>query len=310
MPSLRHQALARVVPRLRGVAPLESARAERAKVLEMQAAADPALPTGAVRQFERDYAVTTTAAPFPIHVIRPRGRRPKTTVYYLHGGAYVAPADPLHVRYAVRLATELDAEVVLPDYPLAPRHDWRASHHLMLHDLAERCATQDRVVIVGDSAGGGLALALAQSLRDQGGATAGTVSHLLLLSPCVDLTTSTPATYDLDDRDPWLSIDKLELYAEWWAGTPSDLGRPEVSPALGDLAGLPPTLMLCGTRDLLVPGCRLLADRAAALPQSPDDPADGWELTYLEAPDLIHVFALMPIPEAQTAWRHTTEFLR
>lgn len=310
MPSLRHQALARVVPRLRGVAPLESARAERAKVLEMQAAADPALPTGAVRQFERDYAVTTTAAPFPIHVIRPRGRRPRTTVYYLHGGAYVAPADPLHVRYAVRLATELDAEVVLPDYPLAPRHDWRASHHLMLHDLAERCATQDRVVIVGDSAGGGLALALAQSLRDQGGATAGTVSHLLLLSPWVDLTTSTPATYDLDDRDPWLSIDKLELYAEWWAGTPSDLGRPEVSPALGDLAGLPPTLMLCGTRDLLVPGCRLLADRAAALPQSPDDPADGWELTYLEAPDLIHVFALMPIPEAQTAWRHTTEFLR
>ncbi len=59
--------------------------------------------------------------------------------------------------------------------------------------------------------------------------------------------------------------------------------------------------MFCGTRDLLVPGCRLLADRAAAA---------GWPLTYLEAPDLIHVFPLLPIPEASTAWRHTEEFLR
>ena len=62
--------------------------------------------------------------------------------------------------------------------------------------------------------------------------------------------------------------------------------------------------MICGSRDLLVPGCRLLADRAAAL-----RPGE-WHLTYLEAPDLIHVFPLMPIPEARTAWRHVKEFLR
>jgi acetyl esterase/lipase len=60
--------------------------------------------------------------------------------------------------------------------------------------------------------------------------------------------------------------------------------------------------MFCGTRDLLVPGCRLLADRAAA---------SDWELTYLEAPGLLHVFPLLPfIPEARAAHRHTVEFLR
>ena len=44
-------------------------------------------------------------------------------------------------------------------------------------------------------------------------------------------------------------LSKLDAYAGWWAGSPDDLGRPEVSPALGDLSGLPPALMFCGTRD-------------------------------------------------------------
>lgn len=300
MPSLRHQALAYVVPRMRGAVPLDSPEQERSRLEACQAEADRALPTKGIRRFERRFEVTTTDAPFPVHVIRPRGRRPRATVYYVHGGGYVAPADPLHTKYALRLAEVLDAEVVVPDYPLAPGDDWRASHDVLLDDIAARCESQDRVLLAGDSAGGGIALALAQSLRDRGGAQP---SELVLLSPWVDLTTSTPETYDLDAIDPWLQITKLDLYAEWWAGRPEDLARHEVSPALGDLAGLPRTLMICGTRDLLVPGCRLLADRAAAL-----DPGQ-WDLTYLEAPDLIHVFPLMPIPEAGTAWRHTLEFL-
>jgi acetyl esterase/lipase len=155
------------------------------------------------------------------------------------------------------------------------------------------------VVLSGESAGGGMALALAETLRDRGGPQP---ERLLLLSPWVDLTTSTPETKALDAVDPWLFIGKLYAYADWWAGTPEDLGRPEVSPALGRLDGLPPALMFGGTRDLLMPGCRLLADRAAA---------SDWELTYLESPGLLHVFPLLPfIPEARRAHRQTLEFLR
>ena len=94
---------------------------------------------------------------------------------------------------------------------------------------------------------------------------------------------------------------KLRAYADWWAGSTADVTRPEVSPGLGDLAGLPPTLMFCGTRDLLVPGCRLLARRAAQA---------GWDLTYVEEPGLIHVYPLLPLlPEARGAWRTTLDFL-
>ena len=103
-------------------------------------------------------------------------------------------------------------------------------------------------------------------------------------------------------RDTWLFLGKLRAYAQWWAGSAEDLARPEVSPGLADLSGLPPTLMFCGTRDTLAPGCRLLARRAAEA---------GWPLEYVEVPDLIHVFPLLPlVPEARVAWHHTLEFLR
>jgi monoterpene epsilon-lactone hydrolase len=301
VPSLLHELYAYAVPRRRGAGELDDVAAERAGVEVEHARPElvfRTLPTGLVPGFARRYDVGTRRVPFPVHTIRPRGQRPRTTVYYLHGGGYVSPADAVHVRYATRLARHLDAEVVLPFYPLAPEHTWRDSHDALVDDVAEHTARQDRVVLVGDSAGGGLGLAVAQSLRDRGSTPP---SQLVLHSPWVDLTSSTPQTRVLDAVDPWLFLSKLTAYAGWWAGDPADLGRPEVSPGLGDLGGLPPTLVTCGTRDLLVPGCRLLADRAAAA---------GWPLTYLEAPDLIHVFALLPgLPEARRAWHHTKEFL-
>ena len=295
VPSLRHELLAYAVPRLRKAGELVDPDRERARLERWHAGLDRSLPTPP--GFSRRYEATATTDPFPVHTIRARGTTPRTTVYYLHGGGYVAPINAAHVRYALRLARHLDAEVVLPDYPLTPGHTWRDSHRALVDDLAQRTARQERVVVAGDSAGGGLALAVVQSLRDLRGHLP---SHLVLHAPWVDLTSSTPDTYELDAVDPWLFIGKVNAYAGWWAGTPDDLGRPEVSPGLGDLAGLPPTLVFCGTRDLLVPGCRLLADRAAAA---------GWPLTYLEAPDLIHVFGLLPMPEAATAWAHTKEFL-
>jgi acetyl esterase/lipase len=299
MPSLRHQLLAWAVPRVRKSRDLDDVAAERARVERWHAGLDRSFPTRLVPRFHRRFAlVEEDAGGFPSYVMTPRSRDVQRTVVYAHGGGYMAPIDPFHVRYAARLAEALSARVVLPDYPLAPEHTWRDSFAPMT-DLAERWSKEPGgAVLAGDSAGGGYALALALALRDRGGAEP---THLLLHAPWVDLTTSTPDTAVVSARDPWLFLGKLHAYAEWWAGSAEDLSRPEVSPALADLAGLPPALMFCGTRDTLVPGCRLLADRAAAA---------GWDLTYLEAPDLIHVFPLLPfIPEARRAWRTTVEFL-
>lgn len=299
MPSRRHQVLARVVPAVRRSRELVDEPTERARVEAWHAGLDRSLPTRLVPRFARRFSVVTEeVAGFPVHVVTPRHLDPVRTIVYLHGGGFMAPLDPFHLRYTTRLAHALDARVVLPDYPLAPAHTWRDSHQPLV-DLTARWATEGRVTLAGDSAGGGYALALALSLRDRGGPQP---AELLLVSPWVDLTTSTADTPVYAGRDPWLFLGKIRAYAGWWAGSPDDLCRPEVSPALGDLAGLPRALMFCGTRDALVPGCRLLADRAAAT---------DWDLTYLESPDLIHVYPMLPvIPEARQAWRTTLEFLR
>ena len=298
-PSLRHQLVAWAVPRLRKSRDLDDVDRERARIERWHAGLDRTLPTRLVPRFERRFTLAEEdLGGFPSYVITPRGTEPVRTVLYVHGGGFMAPIDPFHVRYAARLARALRARVVLPDYPLAPEHTWRDSF-APLTDLAERWAKEPGgVVLAGDSAGGGYALALAVALRDRGGEQP---THLLLHAPWADLTTSTPETAEVSAADPWLFLGKLHAYAGWWAGSPEDLGRPEVSPALADLRGLPPALVFCGTRDTLMPGCRLLARRATEA---------GWALTYVEVPDLIHVFPLLPVPEARRAWRQTRAFLR
>jgi acetyl esterase/lipase len=301
MPSRRHELLARVVPKLRKSRELDTPEAEKARLVRWHATLDRTFPTGAVPLFGRRYAVVREELPagFPSYAVTRRGTTPTRTIVYCHGGGFVGPIDPWQVRYAARLASGLGARVVVPDYPLTPEHTWRDSHEPLVA-LVQRLLAEspDGVVLAGDSAGGGLALAVALTLRDRGGPQP---SHLLLVSPWVDLTTSTPETLEVTRTDPWLFIGKMRAYAEWWAGSAEELGRPEVSPGLGDLTGLPPALMFFGTRDSLWPGGRLLVRRAEEA---------GWPLTYVEEPGLLHVYPILPfLPEARRAWRTTKEFL-
>lgn len=301
MPSRRHDLVAWAVPRVRKSRELDDADRERTRVESWHAGlvSPLPLPHRLVPRFGKHFSLVTEQLDgYGVHVITPRHRPITRTVLHVPGGGFMAPTDPFHVRFACWLARALGARVVLPDYPLAPEHTWRDSFESMTA-LAQRWAGEPGgVVLSGDSAGGGYALALALALRDRGGPQP---SDLVLLSPWVDLTTSTPETPEFAARDPWLFLGKIKLYAEWWAGSPDDLARPEVSPALGDLSGLPRALMFCGTRDALAPGCRLLERRAREA---------GWDLTYIEEPDLIHVYPLLPgVPEARKARKQITSFL-
>ena len=272
MPSRLHAVYARLVPRMRKAGEMTGDEpAERARVEAWHRTLDRSLPTSAVPRFARHWSVVTEeVAGFPAYVLTPRGRAPTRTVFYLHGGGFMAPISAWQVRYAARLADAIGARVVLPDYPLTPEHSWRDSFG-PITDLAARWAAEPGgIVLAGDSSGGGYALAVGLALRDRGGPQP---THLVLHAPWIDLTTSTPETDAYDEVDPWLFKGKMRTYAQWWAGSPDDLGRPEVSPGLGDLSGLPPALMFYGTRDLLAPGCRLLVRRAAAA---------GWDLTAVE----------------------------
>ncbi len=293
MPSPQHQLLTRVIPVLRRRREVHAPDLVRRSVLAAQAAADPSPPRAVARAVDvrRDEAFG-----LPVFGVSARGSRPTRSVLYLHGGGFVSGLDRLHWRYAARLARRLGVRVVLPAYPLTPTHTWQDALPPLLELFDEVAAgSPDGVVLMGDSAGGGLAVGLAQRLVGRGGAQP---SHLVAFAPWVDLTGETPGTEQAALDDPWLTLPKLRLYGEWWGA--GDPGSAEASPLHGDLAGLPPTLLLCGTRDLLVPQSRLLADRAERA---------GTPLTYVEEPGLLHVYPLLPIPEARRAWRQVRAFL-
>jgi monoterpene epsilon-lactone hydrolase len=293
MPSLQHQLLTRVIPVLRRSSEVHDAEQVRRDVLARQARADPSPPRAVARRYE---VARHDVHGMTVLELRVRGARPDRAVLYVHGGGFVSGLDRFHWRYAARLAGRLGVRVVLPTYPLTPSCTWFDATPPLLAAYDELvAASPGGVVLMGDSAGGGLALSLAQLLVARGSVLP---SHLVLTSPWLELDGSTPGTEEAAAADPWLTLSKLRLYGTWWgAGDPP---AAEASPLRGDLAGLPPALMFCGTRDLLVPQARELVARAAEA---------GWDLTYVEEPGLIHVFPLLPVPEAGPAFERTVAFL-
>jgi len=294
VPSLVHQVLARAIPAVRRASEVGDPVEVRRTVLANQRRADPSPPTRGLR------GCTVSEAdghPFRVFDLRPPGAAPSRTVLYLHGGGFVGDVDSFHWWYAASLARASQARFVVPAYPLAPTHTWRDSHPPLLR-LFEQLAVESPhgVTLMGDSAGGGLALALAQQIAQQPGPQP---TRLVLVAPWVDLAGDTPGTEEARAQDPWLKLTKLQLYGEWWAGD-DDVHRPEVSPLHGDFGGLPPTLVLCGTRDLLLPQVRETVRRAAEA---------GVTVTYREEPRLIHVYPVLPVPEARAARREIAAFV-
>ena len=294
-PSPQHQLLTHVIPVLRRRSEVHDPEQVRRDVLAAQADAPTAPPARTVRRYDvRDLPDAGTG--FGVPTLTVRGAAPQRTVLYLHGGGFVSGLDRFHWRAAGRLADRLDARVVLPRYPLTPTYSWTDALPPLV-PLFERLAVESPqgVVLMGDSAGGGLAVGLAQLVARRSGPQP---THLVAFAPWVDLTGQTPGTEEAARVDPWLTLSKLRLYGTWWgAGDPP---HPGASPLTGDLAGLPPTMVLCGTRDLLVPQSRALVAGARRA---------GVEVTYVEEQGLIHVYPLLPIPEARRAWTQVEEFL-
>ncbi|GMA28209.1 alpha/beta hydrolase fold domain-containing protein [Arenivirga flava] len=177
------------------------------------------------------------------------------TILYLHGGAYVHPLVAPHWWIVDRLVRVSGATVIVPQYELAP-HGSVEEAFALLDELARR--VHGRLVLAGDSAGAGLALAWTQRRRDAGERLP---DALQLFSPWLDTTMTNPGIAALEP-DPMLDRERLIASARSWARDRA-LDDPLISPGLGDLAGLPPTVVHQGGRDLLHPDALRFGRRAA-----------------------------------------------
>lgn len=244
-------------------------------------------PPAALRR--RHEVSTRQVEGFPCHTVTPRGRRTERSALYLHGGAYVSEIATQHWALISRMA-DAGVRVDVPLYGLAPRHTYRDAYPFVTTVYQELLAEVEAsaITVVGDSAGGGLALGLAQTLGQAG---VPQPRRLILMSPWLDLTVSNPDIGTVDD--PWLSPPGLIEAGKAWAGGDDPTG-PRLSPGNGVLAGLAPMDVYVGTREIVLPDALLLRDRAAA---------EGAELELTICEGAVHVYPLIPAPEGRAAAR-------
>lgn len=182
-------------------------------------------------------------------------------VVFLHGGGYVASSIASHRDRAGRIALAAGCDGVIVDYRLAPEHPFPAG----LDDALAVCravqASDRPVLLAGDGAGGGLALAATLALRDAGEPLP---LAAVCISPWVDLTLSAPSLRTRAARDPFAHLDDLPACVDaYLAG--ADPHDPLASPLFADLLGLPPLLVQVGSDEILFDDALRLAERAAAM---------------------------------------------
>jgi monoterpene epsilon-lactone hydrolase len=254
--------------------------------------AAPKGPSGPPDRLRRRHDVTSRmVGGFPCHTVAPRARPAGRAVVYLHGGAYIGEIAPQHWALISKMA-DAGVRVDVPIYGLAPQHTHREAYAFLTEVYRELLADVDAsgISLVGDSAGGGLALGLAQTLDDAGLPQPG---RIVLLSPWLDLTLSNPDLPAVEKRDPWLSSAGLHEAAKVWAAG-DDPTDPRLSPGNGRLAGLAPVDVYVGTREICLPDVLLLQERARA---------EGADVQVTICAGAVHVYPLVPAPEGRAAAR-------
>ncbi len=230
------------------------------------------------------------------------GAAPVRTILYCHGGGYYFCSPASHRPLVFALAARSGARTFSLDYRLAPEHpfpaaldDAIAAYRRLLADGTPA----DSLVIAGDSAGGGLALATLVALRDAGDPLP---AAAVLFSPWTDLAATGGTIESNDGVDPMFCGAAIERAAQFYVGD-ADPTHPYLSPLYADLRGLPPLLIQASSTEVLLDDTRRVADRARAAGVSVE--CEIW-------PKMPHVWQLWTpfVPEATRALERAAQFVR
>ncbi len=215
-----------------------------------------------------------------------------TLILYLPGGGYLNNPLNFHWTLIDTLAQKTGCPVVVPIYLKVPNYTCEQSHEKMIEfylDLASREGVE-RIVIMGDSSGGGMALSMAQQLRDMNTDIL-EPEELILIAPWLDVTMQTEGIEEIAEYDPMLGLYGIKDIGKMWAGD-EDPCDPMVSPIYGSFEDLGHITMFAGTRDMLYPDI----DKFSKMLDE-----QGIEHTYVVKTGLDHPYPLFPIPEAYQA---------
>jgi epsilon-lactone hydrolase len=220
-------------------------------------------------------------------------------ILYLHGGAYIQSFSSFHWRFLAELVDRTGCTITAPDYPLAPSHNFENAFKMvsvLYENILAKVAPED-FILMGDSSGGGFALALAQKMKNENILQP---NRIILLSPWLDLTLANPEIVALEPHDPFLEKKSLQqagiLYAR---GAEPSLHL--LSPINGSLNGLGKISLFSGSKEILVADSRKLNYLAGSI---------GCEISYYEYEDMVHGWMFLSFPESKAARKQIIELIQ
>lgn len=219
-------------------------------------------------------------------------------ILYLHGGAYVKSFTWPHWEFLTYLVKSGNCTITAPDYPLAPKNTYKQTFVMVTEIYLELVKNIDpaNVILMGDSSGGGLALALAQLIKNKNWPQP---AQIILLSPWLDLKLDNPEIINIDRSDPFLGIEGLKMAGKAYAGEKA-LDHYLVSPIYGPLHGLGKISIFIGSNEILVADARKLK----ALAEAKDI-----EVNYREYPGMFHAWMLLNLPESRKTRKEIVDLI-
>ena len=216
----------------------------------------------------------------------------KNTIVYMHGGAFIGEINYQHFLYCLLLSRKLDAYVLAPVYPLAPKHSAKETFDLMTDFYNDLTSRKDHIYLMGDSAGGGFVLSFCQYIK--------TIDlpqpyEIIAFSPWVDIGMSN-SPYD-NESDPILGEIGLREIGKSWSG---DWGINDyrVSPIYGDNKDLTKMLIFTGDSEIFYNDIVSYVEKLKE---------DGVDVKFIVGEGMFHIYPLFPSPEARAAFKIVKE---
>lgn len=242
---------------------------------------------------------------FTLEHLRVHEENTEYAILQLHGGGYIGPMKNSYRKFSISYLDKCkESDVVTVDYRVAPDYPYPAALEDAIGAYEYMTLDQgydpEKIMIVGDSAGGGLALALSMYLRDQKKTMP---LGLVLMSPWADLTNSGESHKENFEIDPLFgNTTNNMLYDSPYIGD-HDPKDPYISPIFGDFTGMPPMLIQVGTHEVLLSDSKTIAQKTKE---------KGNKVRLSIYPGMFHVFQMSGdiLPESRQAFEEISEFFR
>lgn len=229
-----------------------------------------------------------------------KDKHPERVIYYIHGGGFASCSPHSHWGIIGKFSLEMGIKVFAPDYRLAPEHPFPAAMDdvTKVYQWLLQTYAPHNIIVMGDSAGGGLSVSMLLNLRQLGLPQPLTAA---IFSPWVDLSMSGESIESKEEEEPLLPVSIARQWASWYVGT-MEATNPMISPIFADLNDLCPMLVHVGTSEIL------LSD-SVRLHKAAENTNTKIELLVWE--NMFHVWhmAWRTVPEGQQAITEVIAYL-